>query len=104
MSGIYDMTYEEFKNMCWHRWGIEISQSWPSVGSYVPDHRKNEYKITFPIIDDEGIHFVGDRREYKCSTLRNCIRYISLCRNTLDKEYFARCEQEMEFIWQNRSQ
>lgn len=101
MSGIYDMNYDDFKHLCWGRWGIEISQSWPQDASgRVTDRRKNEYVMKYPIIDNEGIHFVGDRMEYRFTTLRDCIWKISHDRK-LNKDYYATLEKHMTAIYKS---
>lgn len=98
MSGIYDMNYEDFKKLCWYRWGIEVSQSWPTdVYGKVTDRRKCEYTVKFPVVDDEGIHFVGDRLTLHFGKLRDAIWKISHDRK-INKDYYKKLEGYMAEI------
>ena len=95
---IYQMSYEEFKKLCWESWGIMISCGWISDASTgrVKDHRESEIIIKMPTIN-----FLGDgeyleaRPDFKITTdvkfrrLRDAIGYISKKRkNPVTRNYF----------------
>lgn len=100
MSGIYDMKFDDFKRMCWDRWGIMVSQSWPTdAAGRVTDRREVVYKITFPVIDSteegEKIRFVGDDRVIlQMYKLRDVIWKISHDRK-INKAYYEKLERLM---------
>lgn len=94
---IYQMSYEEFKKLCWESWGIMISCGWISDESTgrVKDHRESEIVIKMPTInfgDDEDGEAKPDFKittDVKFRRLRDAIGYISKKRkNPVTRNYF----------------
>ena len=93
---IYQMSYEEFKKLCWESWGIQVSCGWISDATTgrVKDRRESEIVIKMPTINfgDEGEEAKPNFKittDAKFRRLRDAIGYISKKRkNPVTRNYF----------------
>lgn len=96
MKPIYQMNYEEFRDHCWHRWGITIGMGYVTdCDGRVVDHRTNETTVQTPTIRDDGTVDFMDTKIRKFRRLREAIEYVSKSRK-LYKPYFRILEKEMK--------
>ena len=94
---IYQMSYEEFKKLCWESWGIMVSCGWISDANTgrVKDHRESEIIIKMPTISFGDNGEEEAKPDFKLTTdvkfrrLRDAIGYISKKRkNPVTRNYF----------------
>lgn len=107
---IYQMSYDEFKKMCWDRWGILISCGFISdaVTGRIKDHRESEITVKMPSInysangDEEPLVDFKNTTVVKFRRLRDAIGYVSkkqkkpVTRNYFDfmERYMAKLREE----------
>lgn len=97
MKPIYQMNYDEFRTMCWNRWGISVSMSYVmDVNGKIVDHRESEITVKLPEINEDGtINLVNHFLVRRFRRLREAIEFVSKNRKFL-KPRFEAYEREMK--------
>lgn len=101
MKSIYQMSYEEFKKLCWNKWGIMVTQTFiQDVNGKIVDHRSWETIIKLPTINEDGTIDLINTTDIRFRRLRDTIEYVSKKRkNELMKPYFKALEREMSKVY-----
>ena len=99
MKPIYQMNYEEFKKLCWNKWGIMVTQTFiQDVNGKIIDHRSWETIIKLPAVNEDGTIDLINTTEVRFRRLRDSIEYVSKKRKLL-KDYFKILEREMSKVY-----
>ena len=95
------MTYEEFRNHCWNKWGICVGMSYiTDYTGKVVDRRQSQITVKLPAVKEDGTIDLVNTTEVRFRRLRDSIEFVSKKRKLL-KDYFKILEREMSKVYGN---